>query len=142
MTRLRATITAPGAGLAAVTLLAVTFQAAGLAGRSDPGFPITSFFTGCLGVPFVTSGLLLAAILGALFRRPVAVAAGMASPLPLAAAYECIVDPTSHNLIPFEIIFLWMPAFVVALGAAFAGARLRGVPSSGEAPPAGGQPRR
>jgi hypothetical protein len=51
--------------------------------------------------------------------------AGVMLPLPIAAVIEVIVDPTNHNLIPFEIILYWLPAFALAWAGAFFGSAMR-----------------
>lgn len=49
----------------------------------------------------------------------------MMSPLPLALIVEVLQDPTSHNLLPFEVVMLWAPAFLVAFFGATLGTHLR-----------------
>lgn len=63
--------------------------------------------------------------LGYLTRRKWPIAFGLVLPFPFVLWYEISRDPTSHNLFPFEIVFGWIPAFLIALGAAYIGRRIR-----------------
>jgi len=67
----------------------------------------------------------IAGALGYLTNRKLPVAFGLILPFPIALWIEISRDPTSHNLFPFEIILGWIPAFLVALLAAYVGARIR-----------------
>ncbi len=67
----------------------------------------------------------IAATLGWLTLRRWPIALGLILPLPVALAIEIAKDPTSHNLFPFEILFGWGPAYLLAFVAAYAGARVR-----------------
>lgn len=63
--------------------------------------------------------------IGWLTNRKWPVAFGLLLPLFLALAFEISRDPTSHNLFPFEILFGWLPAFLIAAAAAHVGGRMR-----------------
>lgn len=67
----------------------------------------------------------VAAALGYLTNRRWPVALGLILPLLGALVIEIIHDPTGHNLFPFEIVFGWLPGFLIALAAAHVGGRLR-----------------
>lgn len=41
----------------------------------------------------------------------------MIVPLAVALVVEISLDPTSHNLFPFEIVLVWAPAFLLSWGA-------------------------
>jgi hypothetical protein len=45
----------------------------------------------------------------------------MMLPLPIAFGIEVRSDPTSHNLIPFEVLLYWLPAFGLALLGGYCG---------------------
>lgn len=108
-------------GLVAIVALATFCHLLGYAApQAEAGYPLTSFFTGCIGWPFVAAYALAAGALGWATRSVRPVAAGMVLPLPLALVVEVVLDPTSHNLFPFEVVLYWLPAFAVA----FLGARL------------------
>jgi len=62
----------------------------------------------------------LSGLLGAGFRRVWSVAVGMVLPWPIACAIEVTLDPTSHNLLPFDVIS-WVAYFGFALMGAFVG---------------------
>ena len=108
------------------------------------GYDFTQYFIDCIGWSFVVAysvvGLILGwmvhgklpAGLGMIGRLPIAlaievlpVALGMVLPLPIAVAIEVFQDPTSHNLIPFEVVVYWFPAFIVALCSAGCGWLIR-----------------
>jgi hypothetical protein len=63
--------------------------------------------------------------LGWLTGRKWPVAFGLLLPIPIALWLEMKQDSTSHNLFPFEIVFGWIPLFILALVAAAVGRRLR-----------------
>jgi len=70
-------------------------------------FHYPSDFIGC----FILSGVSLSYLKTNQFL----VALGMILPMPIGFIAEVIVDPTSHNLIPFEVIGGWIPGFIIAL---------------------------
>ena len=115
-------------GLLSVSLLAAAWHAAGWASAADPTYPVTNYFVGSIDLVFTAAFVITSLLLGVLWRQAGSVALGMTAPLPIAAVYECAVDSTNHNLIPFEIAFLWVPAFLMALGPAVLGQRIRGAP--------------
>jgi hypothetical protein len=117
-----------------IVLLAVLFGLVGSAGlirlwhlvgfasrAKSMGYPLSEYITQCFGVGFTVGYLLLGACLGGFTRRPVGTAIGTMLPLPIAALIEVLEDPTSHNLLGFEIVIYWVPAFLVGLIAATAG---------------------
>lgn len=93
----------------------------GTAKPRQAGYLYTQYFTDCLSLLFAAVYFLLSIALGWTVRRPLLVAAGMILPLPIALAIETVLDPTSHNLLPFEVILYWLPAFGIALLGAFLG---------------------
>lgn len=88
-------------------------------------YPLTDFFLRSIGLFFCAVYVSAAAALGWTFGMKKEIAAGMMMPLPIAAVIEVIVDPTSHNLIPFEIILYWLPAFAFAWAGAFFGSAMK-----------------
>jgi hypothetical protein len=113
-------------GLLAVTALAAAWHVAGRADGGKPGYPVTDFFVGSVDLAFTAAYAVVSLLLGCAFRQSWPVALGMLAPLPIGVVYECALDPTNHNLIPFEVALVWVPAFVLAFGAALLGARIRG----------------
>ena len=93
--------------------------------QAEAGYPFTSYFTRCIGWAFVAAYALAAGTLGWVTRSARPVAAGMMLPLPFALVAELMLDPTSHNLLPFEIALYWLPAFAVAFLSARLGDGLR-----------------
>ena len=75
--------------------------------------------------PFVLSFLALGGILGLAFQQAWAAALGLVTPLPAAVVIEFVQDRTSHNLLPFEFLFYWCPALILAAGGVLAGWVLR-----------------
>lgn len=113
-------------GLVAIVALATLCHLLGYAApQTEAGYPFTSYFTGCIGWAFVAAYALAAGALGWASRNAWPVAAGMVLPLPLALVTEMVLDPTSHNLLPFEIVLYWLPAFAVAFLSARLGEGLR-----------------
>jgi hypothetical protein len=113
------------ATLFGVSGLAALWRTAGWATPIDPHYPVTTFFTGCIGLGFASVFLYVTALLGWATAAPLAVTLGALAPLPIALTYEAARDPTSHNLFPFEIALLWVPALALAYGASKLGALLR-----------------
>lgn len=91
----------------------------------EHGYVLSQYLSTCASVFFVLVFALAGALLGFLDFRRTPVALGMMSPLPLALIVEMLQDPTSHNLLPFEVVMLWAPAFLVAFFGATLGTRLR-----------------
>ncbi|MDB6127106.1 MAG: hypothetical protein JWM35_1002 [Verrucomicrobia bacterium] len=92
-------------------------------------YAYTHMITRCLSPGFVVACLVIAFALGFLIRRAPGVALGMMLPLPIATDIELREDPTSHNLIPFEILATWVPAFLVLMFVAWLGTKLRNLVS-------------
>jgi len=115
-------IVAVVAGWASVMALVVLCHLFGFASHSSEGvgYPFTTYLASTFNKPVVGVYLLLSALLGAGFRRGWPVALGMMLPWPIACAIEVSRDPTSHNLLPFDII-LWGAVFAVGLMGAFVG---------------------
>ena len=88
-------------------------------------YAYTHMITRCLSPGFVIACIAIAFVLGFLIRRTPGIALGMILPLPVAAGFELEQDPTSHNLIPFEIAVTWVPAFLVVAFMAWLGTKLR-----------------
>jgi hypothetical protein len=113
------------AGLASAMALTLACHALGLA--SPPrqhGYPLSQYLSGCVGIGFALVYALAAALFGFAGMRRVPIALGMMAPLPIALGIEVIRDPTSHNLLPFEIVLYWLPAFGVAFAGATVGRQL------------------
>lgn len=103
-------------GLVGTIALAVLWHLFG--GASPPtqaGYDFTQYFTTCLSWLFAVAYLVISIALGAAVRRGWPVALGMMLPLPIAFGIEVASDPTSHNLVPFEVLLYWLPAFGLAL---------------------------
>jgi hypothetical protein len=109
------------AGLVASTLLAVVWNTLGFASApSDVGYELTHYFTP-ISWPFVFAYAIISMLLGFVTKTTWPVALGMIFTLPIACSVEVSQDSTSHNLIPFEVLFTWLPGFVIAFGAASCG---------------------
>ena len=113
------------AGMFATVLLAALCHALGIA-REDqtPGYGLTEYFTGCISLPVVCVYVGIGATLGGISRLSSAPAIGLALPLPLACMVEVVLRPSHHNLWPFELVLLWLPAFGIAWLGAIAGKSL------------------
>ena len=92
---------------------------------TQSGYPFSQYLTGCISWPFVGVFALVSITLGWFSRSLWPVSLGMILPLPIASAIEVIQDPTSHNLIPFEVLLYWLPAFVIAFCGAYCGRQLQ-----------------
>ena len=113
-------------GVTLVMPLIALFHAQGwTAPQTSLTYQYTHAITRCLSPGFVAACILIALALGFATRRSPGVALGMILPLPIAACIELKEDPTSHNLIPFEIAITWLPAFLVLMIAAWLGTKLR-----------------
>ena len=115
------------AGLASSVSLAALWHLFGFVSppTQGAGYQFTEYFTSCIGWSFAVPYALVSLTLGWISQSKWPVALGMILPLPIAFAIEIELDPTSHNLIPFEIILFWFPAFVVAYGGAYCGQLIR-----------------
>jgi len=119
------------AGFAATLVLAAAWHALHLAsGRVSPGYAYSQYLTGCVSWSALAAFVLLAAAIGAAFRSPGAAALGMLGPLPVAVVVELLKDRTSHNLLPFEVLVVWLPTFLVAYAGARAGRSWRNRPTA------------
>ena len=113
-------------GLAGSVALAVVWHYFGLDPPPDQeSYLYTQYFTGNIGWAYVGLYALVSLVLGWLTRLIWPVALGMILPLPFGVLIEVLQDPTSHNLIPFEIILYWLPAFAIAYGGAYCGQLIR-----------------
>ena len=122
----RSVFIAWAAGCAATVLLVWTWHAVGLASRpSSAGYTYSQYLTTCVSWPFVLSFLALGGMLGLAFQQAWAAALGLVTPLPAAVVIEFVQDRTSHNLLPFEFLFYWCPALILAAGGVLAGWALR-----------------
>jgi hypothetical protein len=120
------TIAAVIAGGASVMAMVALCHLLGFVSHNSEGvgYPFTNYLASTFSKPVVGIYLLLSGLLGAGFRRVWPVALGMMLPWPIACAIEVIRDPTSHNLLPFDIM-LWCAAFAVGLMGAFVGRLIR-----------------
>lgn len=110
------------AGFGAPILLAAAWNAFIENTATMPSsYPLTEFFTNGIDVIFVLLFILVAAVLGWFLKSTRDIATGMMLPLPISAVIEILIDSTSHNLIPFEIVLYWLPAFGLAWAGAFLG---------------------
>lgn len=98
--------------------LAMVSHLVGIAfGFSEPGYPYTGAITAYYVPVFVIGGPAAAVYVARLSRRSWPFALGMIVPLAVALVVEISLDSTSHNLFPFEIVFVWGPAFLLSWGA-------------------------
>lgn len=114
-----------GASLLTILCLARVWHLGGWPHPITDGYPVTSYFVNCFGIGFCVACLAMSCLLGRLGGNPWPVAAGMLAPLPIGLVYEVALDPTNHNLFPFEIVLLWLPTFLLTFAAAYLGTRLR-----------------
>jgi hypothetical protein len=114
------------AGFAGVIALAAVCHALGLVSHRHmgAGYPYTNYLSACLNLGSIIAYFLLAALLGTASKRGWPIALGMMLPWPIACAIEIEIDPTSHNLFPFEAVISWLPAFLFALLGAYAGRKI------------------
>lgn len=113
------------AGLGAIVALAIFWHLFGwVPPPKHNGYPVTNFFADCAGPGFVLAYLLAAFGLGWARLRAWGVGIGMMLPMPFGMIVEVSMDPTNHNLFPFEVVMIWLPMFAAALGAAALGARV------------------
>lgn len=109
------------AGLVGTVALASLWHLFGAASPKEADYVYTQYFTSCLGLGFAAAYFGLGFVLGWIVQRVAVVALGMILPLPIAFLIEVTLDRTSHNLIPFEILLVWLPAFSLALLGAYLG---------------------
>ena len=82
-----------------------------------PLFPILRDAIESMGVPQLLFFVAAGALLGLASKsRAWLLAAAAVAVLPLVALAEMVVDPTSHNLIPLELVFYGFYGFLVWLG--------------------------
>src|SRR5262245_25690491 len=119
------------AGLGVVVALLGLWHLAGW--ESPPreaGYPYTQWVTGCVGIGFAVAFIVAMFCLGWQFGRAWAIGLANITPLAVAMVLEMMQDSTSHNLFPFEIVLMWIPAFLVSFGIAQLGSwtrrRMRG----------------
>jgi hypothetical protein len=106
------------------TAIAIGSHHLHLAGEVPASYPLSGYLLATVGWETAVAYAIVAVAIGAISLAPVFVAAGMLLPLPVATAIEIARDATGHNLLPVEIILYWIPAFVVALLAAYLGRQL------------------
>ena len=110
------------AGALTLPLLAAIWHLCHFATPAERGdYHLTSFITNRFGVTFFFTLFVICIGVGWLttFVRTFAFAAML--PFPIALAIELSEDPTSHNLFPFEIVFVWIPIFALIVAALFIG---------------------
>jgi len=111
--------------LTSIFLVALCHAAHLASAPRESGYVLSQYLSTCASGFFVLVFALAGALLGFLDFRRTPVALGMMSPLPIALVVEVLQDPTSHNLLPFEVLMLWVPAFLLAFVGATAGTHLR-----------------
>lgn len=83
-----------------------------------PLFPLIRTGVESLSWPAPTALLVLGLIAGVVTRwHPVAIGAASVAVFPVVAIAEMVKDPTSHNLIPFEMVMYGFLAVPAVLGA-------------------------
>ena len=104
------------AGLFTVPLLAAVWHLCRFAEPASRGdYHLTSFITNCFSV-FFFAALFVVSVAAGWLTRFVATYALMAIvPFPVAFLIEVSEDPSSHNLFPFEIVFAWIPIFLLVI---------------------------
>ena len=108
------------AALVSSGLLAALWNVLGWAPRTLAGYELTqSLAPATWG--FAAAYAVIAGLLGWITRRPWPVALGMILIRPIACSVEIAQDPTSHNLIPFEILMFWLPLLLLAFACASVG---------------------
>lgn len=111
-----------GSGLCASVLLVVLFHLLHLTRPvTMDGYFITRPIKECISPIFIASYAISGMLLSRIKVNPFLISFGMILPLPLGFLAEVTVDPTNHNLFPLEILFMWVPAFLLALTAVLAG---------------------
>ena len=109
-------------GVSASLALVLVWHVTGLAPVQPPRYSYgLSQFVTLITAGFIFAYALVAFGVGWATRAPVSCAFGMMLLLPAATLIEISRDPTSHNMLPMEVTFLWIPAFALALACAFMG---------------------
>ncbi len=117
--------TAFGLSAGAMLLLVFLWHCVGLVAPPPPTPDFSSYLYQVVSIPFLLAFGIVAAAMGALHFRPIAVGMGMVSPLAIALVLDVSRKPTSHNLFPFEIVMAWLPVFLISFGMAHLGAWLK-----------------
>jgi hypothetical protein len=113
-------------GFIGTVALVAIWHVLGLASRPQgAGYVYTQYLSTCFSWTFVAVFVGISGILGWTFAQTWPVAGGMVTPWLVALVVEIGLDPTSHNLFPFEILFYWCPVFLLSLAGAFAGRAAR-----------------
>ena len=103
------------AGLLGTLVLAIGFHCLGHPPPPSAEYRYTNFLLGALSLPFGAAYLAVSVGLAFFFGRTWVIALGMVLPWPLAFGLEVTANPSSHNLFPFEVVLLWLPALGTAL---------------------------
>ena len=110
-------------GFLTMPFLATLCQVLRLAAPPDThDYFLTSFLTNPFGIPYFV--ILFAILVSVGWKtkniEPFVIVLlpfgfGLLLPLLIALAVEGISDPSSHNLFPLEVLFVWIPLFALAL---------------------------
>lgn len=114
------------AGWASAMGLAMLCHHFGLVSHNAPqsGYPYSQYLSSCLSLLSFGAYLVLAALLGGVLRQGWPVAVGMMLPWQIAFVIEVTHDRTTHNLLPADMIVVWLPAFGIALLGTYLGRKL------------------
>jgi peptidoglycan/LPS O-acetylase OafA/YrhL len=105
------------AGIVLCVALAMACHVLGIGlGFSEQAYPYTGAITSHYVPVFMLGGPAAAVYAARHSRRSWPFALGLIVPLAVALAIEVSLDPTSHNLFPFEVVLVWLPAFLLSLG--------------------------
>jgi hypothetical protein len=122
----RTRVAVMGAGLISTVGLMVLLRVVGLMPPPEQdSYFLSRHASDNVGGLLLLLYFLASGVLGIVLKRPVEIAIGMMAPLPLAFLVEVLLDSTSHNLFPFEILLYWLPAFGLAFMGSLIGSRVR-----------------
>jgi hypothetical protein len=110
------------AGLFTLPLLAGLWHVCRFAAPAERGdYHLTSFLTNCFSVFFFGAVFVVCVAAGWLTRFMLTYALMLIVPFPIALLIEVSEDPSSHNLLPFEIVFAWIPILLLAVSGVLVG---------------------
>jgi hypothetical protein len=90
----------------------------------ETGNPLSVLMSKCVNIEFLVCYFCAGIILGMFHLNRYVTALGMILPLPISAIIDILFYPTTHNLLPFEVVLEWFPAFLLSLIAIWLGSYL------------------
>ena len=109
-------------GFLTMPLLAAIWHLARLAKPAERGdYHLTSYITNCFGIGFFFVLFTIAVFVGWITKFVWAFAFAVVLPFPMMLLIEISEDPTSHNMLPLEPVFVWFPIFALLLGGLYVG---------------------